>query len=556
MRNLTITFFLMISVFTQSCGQSSPNLKSGFVQYEGPTTQLHEANIGNIVFMTSLKHLHKYDENDFLSSFEIRDESDLTFTAFFDNSLTNYLHELAPDLTADELLQKGNYQFSFYVDEQLIYTENLNLGAGLPDQKNKDTFLRKPLLSSTNIDSWGRFMWMRFFHRNGGEAAIGKGSHTLKIEIRPYLKNDNLIVGDIIAKGQVSIKMAELKAVPEKMKAIQRIQTNSGWELSKDSYYKDKIRALNEKIAQKKFKDITSIVVIKDGKLLIEEYFNGADRSTLHDTRSVGKSFGSTLTGMAIEDGYLTGIDQKLKEFYNLSDFANYSMKKDLVTLKSLMTMSSGFDGSDSNYDSPGNEEKMHPTDDWIKFTLDLAMDESKEIGEKWDYFTAGVVVLGDIIDKSVPNGLEKYADEKLFKPLGIVDYQWQYTPQNKVSLAGGMEMRALDFAKYGQLYKNKGLWNGKQILSADWVQQTMTNYFSETPDQTAYGFLFWNQVFSVNGKSYEAYLCSGNGGNKVIVFEDEPLVIIITATAYNQPYSHSQVHKMLQEYILPAVVK
>ncbi len=281
-----------------------------------------------------------------------------------------------------------------------------------------------------------------------------------------------------------------------------------------------------------RFKNITSIVVIKDGKLLIEEYFNGANRKTLHDTRSVGKSFASTMTGIAIEDGYLKSTNQTLKEFYDLTKFSNYSSKKDNVTLKSLLTMSSDFDGSDSNSDSPGNEDNIQGTDNWMKSTLDLSMDNTRKVGEKWDYFTAGVMVLGDIIDKSVPGGLEKYADKKLFKPLGISNYKWLYTPQKVPYTGGGLEMNSLDFAKYGQLYKNKGVWNGKQILSSDWVKKTFTNYFSETPDQTAYGFLFWNQKYSVNNKSYEAFQCNGNGGNKVIIFNDKPLVIIVTATA------------------------
>ena len=163
---------------------------------------------------------------------------------------------------------------------------------------------------------------------------------------------------------------------------------------------------------------------------------------------------------------------------------------------------------------------------------------------------------MGDILNKSVPGGLERYTDEKLFKPLGISNYQWQYTPQEVPNTAGGLQMNALDFAKYGQLYKNKGNWEGRQVIPADWVENTLTNYFSEAPDQTAYGFLFWNQQFSANNNSYEAFLCNGNGGNKVIVFKDLPLVMVITATAYGQPYGHSQVNKMIERYILPAVLE
>lgn len=556
MRNLTIILLLSIASVSTSCAQNSSNQMSDIVQNEGVTVPIHKANIGKITFASKVIPLKDNTESDFLSSFEIKENSELYIKAFLGNSLTNYLHQLDTTLTAEQLVKKGNYQFSFYVDGDLLYTENLNPGAGGPRGKNKNTTLHMPLLSEINTDFWSRFLWMRFYYGNGGETALETGTHLLKIEIRPYLENDGLLVGDIIAQGEINLKMAEPEKAPEEQIAIQPIQPNSGWELSKDSYDREMIRGLNEKIAQNRFKSITSIVVIKDGKLLIEEYFNGADRNTLHNTRSVGKSFASTITGIAIEEDYLKGTDQTLNEFYDLSQFSNYSSKKDEVTIKSLLTMSSGFDGSDSNYDSPGHEDKMQRTNNWVKFALDLSMDNTRAVGEKWDYFTAGTLLLGDIIDKSVPGGLEKYADKKLFGPLGISNYEWFHTPQNVPYTGGGLEMNALDFAKYGQLYKNNGIWNGKQILSSEWVEKSFTNHFAATPDQTPYGFLFWNQGFSVNNKSYEAFLSNGNGGNKIVMFNDQPLVIIVTATAYGQPYGHSQVEKMIEDYILPAVLE
>ncbi|GAB5409008.1 MAG: hypothetical protein BalsKO_13730 [Balneolaceae bacterium] len=529
---------------------------SDIVQTKGITSPVHEANIGKIIFTDKPIPLEKYQEGDFLSSYEIKDNSEFYFRAFLGNSLTNYLHQLDTNLPSEELVQKGNYQFSFYIDGDLLYTENLNSGAGSPTSKNENTTLYMPLLSEINTDFWSRFLWMRFYYRNGGETALEKGIHILKIEIRPYIEHNGIIVGDLIAEGEINLKMAEPEKVNEEQIAIQKIQPNSGWEISSESYDIDKIRALNEKIAQNRFKSITSIVVIKNGKLLIEEYFNGADRNTLHDTRSVGKSFASTITGLAIKDGYLKSTDQTLSEFYDLKKFSNYSPKKDEVTLKSLLTMSSGFDGTDSDYNSPGNEDRMQRSKNWINYSLDLSMDKSRKIGEKWDYFTAGVLILGDILDKSVPEGLEKYADEKLFKPLGISNYTWFYTPQNAPYTGGGLEMNTLDFAKYGQLYKNMGTWNGKEILSSDWVNKTFTNYFSDTQNQTPYGFLFWNQTFSTEKRSYEAFLSNGNGGNKIVIFSDQPVVIIVTATAYGQPYGHSQVEKMIEDYIIPAVLE
>jgi CubicO group peptidase (beta-lactamase class C family) len=339
--------------------------------------------------------------------------------------------------------------------------------------------------------------------------------------------------------------------------APQAVRPGGGWAVSGDRYDLEKIRELNRKITQKEFKDITSVVVIKDGKLLLEEYFNGADRTTLHNTRSVGKTFTSSLMGAAIRDGYIKSIDQTLGEFFDLKSFANFSPKKSAVTLKNLLTMSSAFLGSDNDAASPGNEEKMYPTPNWVKFALDLPMDEAKENGKQWDYFTAGVVLLGDILDRSVPGGLEKYADRVLFKPLGISKYEWQYTPQKVVNTAGGLQMSSLDYAKFGQLYKNRGRWNGVPVLPEEWVARSFQKYLAiPFIVDGHYGLLFWNMTYHVDGRPYETFFCTGNGGNKIFVLLDQPLVIVVTATAYGKPYMHAQVDTMMERYILPAVIR
>jgi CubicO group peptidase (beta-lactamase class C family) len=209
--------------------------------------------------------------------------------------------------------------------------------------------------------------------------------------------------------------------------SLNAIQPYNGLPVSREKFDVNKIKELKGKTGEYVFKDITSIVVLKNGKILMEEYFNNADRNTLHDVRSVGKSFASTAAGIAIKDGYLKSENQRLSEFYNLKDFAHYSPEKEQTTLKDLLTMSSVFEGNDDKRESAGNEDKMYPTKDWVKFALDVPVDTIRPSGE-WHYFTAGAVLLGDVIDKQVPGGLEKYSDEKLFKPLGITQYKWQYT--------------------------------------------------------------------------------------------------------------------------------
>lgn len=522
------------------------------VEPEKIENSVHKNHLNKIVFLDKVIPLENIKESDFLKTMIFQEDKNFDIRIFLDNSLVNYLHQLDSSLTVDELLKKGNYQFSFTVDGKLIYTENLNTGAGTAESKKTKTSFRIPFFSTTNEDSWGRYLWMRFYLANGGIDALETGNHALKIEIKPYLKTSTLKIGNVIATGEIQLTVPP-KSISEDQIAIQKIMPKSGWKVSEEKFNHEKIRALNQKIAESRFRDITGIVVIKNEKLLLEEYFNGYKRDSLNDTRSVGKSFSSALMGIAIKDGYIKNENQSLKEFYDLKEFNNYSPKKDSITIKSLLTMSSGFDGNDQDEESPGNEENMYPTDNWVKFVLNLPMSENK-IGKTWNYFTAGVVLTGDILDRSVPKGLEHYAQKKLFQPLGITNYKWQFTPQQKPSLAGGLKMNALDFAKFGQLYKNNGIWNGKSIVDKNWIKKSFTNYFTDNKDFEGYGYLFWRKVYKVGGKSFETYQSNGNGGNKIIIFTALPVVMVITAKAYNKPYAHLQADRMVQEYLLPAV--
>lgn len=510
---------------------------------------------GKIIFSSTPKAIHAYQPTELIQGVELNSSKNLYFNAVLDKPLTAYLQELAPELSAEEANKQGNYQFTFSIDGSVVYSENLNLAAGLATEKSTNTVLMKPFFSEVNEDSWGRFLWMRFMHL-GGEKALTEGKHQLKMEIRPYIKATDMKVGKIIAAGELSVQVVKPKATEQQI-AIQPIQPTQDWVISKASYNKDLIRAMNKKIAQKDFKDISSVVVIKEGALLLEEYFNGSDRSTLHDPRSVGKSFAATMLGIAIHEGFIQSEKQKLGEFYPLHKYQNYSAKKADVSLKDLMTMTSGFAGNDSDPTSQGNEENMYPTSDWVKFALDLPMKNPTSSAKEWSYFTAGVVVLGDVLHQKVPNGLEAYANKKLFAPLGISKYEWQHTPQKVANTAGGIRLRALDFAKYGQLYQNDGLWGQQQIIPADWVKASLAKQVARTEkkDSGHYGYLFWNDTIQSGQQSFEVTYASGNGGNKIFIFKDLPLVIVVTAKAYNKAYAHPQVNQIVSDYLLPAIV-
>lgn len=548
---MRLSAFILLQLFVGTLFAQTTNI----VTNQGITSAFHQANLGKVLFTAKNISVSEIRQADVLREYVFTNKSGLFMTVFMANSMTNYLHELAPDLPADSVVKIGNYQFALYVDGRLVYESNLYPGAPNRNVQDTATFISKPLADYDHEGVyWSQYYWYRFL-ANGGDSALTDGKHLLQMQIRPYVKlNEVVKVGNMIAEGSVNLMVQRKVKINLAKIRLSTIKPYAGFGISKEPFDGDKIRALKGNIEEGVFKHINGVVVVSNGKLLIEEYFNGANRYSLHDPRSVGKSFASTITGMAIQDGYLKSEEQPLKEFYDVHRYENYAVEKESVVIKDLLTMSSVFDGDD-NTNSPGNEENMYPTENWVNFTLNLPVNRIRPAGE-WHYFTAGVVLLGDILNKTVPGGLEKYADTKLFKPLGITDYKWQHTPQQVANTAGGIQLRALDFAKYGQLYKNEGKWNGRQLLPAQWVHKTFTRH-KTIPRRVEeyYGYLFWNKKYTVAGKEYETFYCAGNGGNKIFVFPNHPWVIVITASAYGASYAHSQVDKMMTEYIIPALV-
>ncbi|TDO23944.1 serine hydrolase domain-containing protein [Pedobacter duraquae] len=537
LKNLLILLFTVIA-FENSKAQTIPSTRSG-----------------KIFFTNSAVTVNKIATEDNLQKTILTNKTNLFISVFLAKTLSSSLHDLAPALSLDSLSKIGNYQFSFLVDDHLIYQTNLIPGAPRALQQQTETEWNKPLIDNQNEGAWwSQSAWNRFMF-NGGDQALTEGTHIFKLLIRPYIKVPDLKIGNIIAQGQLELLVKRKPDVNVSDIKLSEIKSYPDLTPSEDSFDHNSIKKLKAYIDADVFRHVTSVVALKKGKILLEEYFNGSSRDSLHDVRSVGKSFASTLTGMAIRDGYIKSVEQTLGDFYQVKDFQQYSGAKQRVKLKELMTMSSRFDGDDDDPNSPGNEENMYPTDNWVKFALDLPLDTVK-YDHQWHYFTTGVMLLGSTLDQVIPGGLDKYADNKLFKPLNITNYKWQYMPQKAPSTAGGIRMNALDFAKYGQLYANKGRWKGKQILPEAWVNESLSHQIpiTEKPGEY-YGYLFWNKIYRSGGKIQEAYYCSGNGGNKIYIFKDLDLVVVITATAYGNGYAHRQADQIIEEYILPAIL-
>jgi CubicO group peptidase (beta-lactamase class C family) len=305
-----------------------------------------------------------------------------------------------------------------------------------------------------------------------------------------------------------------------------------------------------ENIAKGTYKNIHSILIMKDGKLVFEEYFYEHHKNKLHELRSATKSYISALAGIAIEKGYIKSIDQKMLDY-----FPEYTLKNDLeakkkISIQNLLTNQSGFDCDVYNSNATGNESVMAYKKDWIQYSLDMAMADSA--GGKGQYCSSNPIILGRIIEKATKMYLPDFAKQTLFNGLGIKNFQWNFKPDStSAETFCQIYLRSRDMAKLGQLYLNKGLWNGQQILTKNWVEQSLANHSKVAG--LDYGYLWWTKGLEVNGTMVYGKLAQGNGGQKIYLYPENNLVVVVTAGHYNQ---QSPVHEIVAKYILPSFYK
>lgn len=310
------------------------------------------------------------------------------------------------------------------------------------------------------------------------------------------------------------------------------------------------IKQMVEKIAVETYKNVHSILIVKDGKLAVEEYFYEYDRNRLHQMRSTTKSVVSALVGIAIEKGFIKSVNEPVLSFFPEYDVKNLSEDKKKIIIENLLTHQSGLDCDDDNQKSAGNELKMGTSPDWVKFTLDLPMNDKPKTRAK--YCSGGVIVLGRIVEKATGKTLKEFAAQNLFKPLGITDFEWNFKPDNRsVETFCQIYLTPRAMAKFGLLYLNGGKYGGKQVISSDWVKASLSKH--SVVNDTDYGYLWWRPWFNVSGKRADGIAAKGYGGQRIYLRQDLNLVVVITGGNYN---GNSPSDDILAKYILPSFDK
>jgi CubicO group peptidase (beta-lactamase class C family) len=286
---------------------------------------------------------------------------------------------------------------------------------------------------------------------------------------------------------------------------------------------------------------IHSLLIVRHGKLVLEEYFYGFERDQAHDMRSASKTFAPLLIGIARERGAKIDINTPvLSLFPEYKEIANPDPRKSKITLRDLMTMTSGFDCDDNDESSPGQEDKMYEQKaqpDWYKYTLDLPMARDPG-GNQAVYCSAGINLLGGIIRNATRNWLPEFFYENVARSLQIKTYHWNLMPNGDGYAGGGVRMRPRDQLKLGQLYLNGGVWNGRRVISKDWVDRSTSAESRFEPIfgvDHEYGYAWHIHHLKSGDHTYRVYAAEGNGGQLVIVVPDLDMVVGFTGGAYGE---------------------
>lgn len=282
--------------------------------------------------------------------------------------------------------------------------------------------------------------------------------------------------------------------------------------------------------------NLHALLVIRHGTIVLEQYYPGHEPDERRELYSVTKSFVATLFGIALDQGKIVSVEQRVAEFFPEKPFQHPDERKDAITLENLLSMTTGIDWveSDSTY------EAMYRSSDWVEYVMRLRMRAAP--GEEFNYCSGCSHVLLKVIERASGMDAVEYARTYLFNPLGIRDFDWERTPQGDAIGGWGLALRARDMAKLGYLYLHDGEWNGQQVVSVDWVRAATTQH-ADPEGRLGYGFQWW--LYDTHG----AYAALGKGGQTIFVIPDLDVIVATTADIAN----HDPIFDLIDEYIIPA---
>ena len=345
-----------------------------------------------------------------------------------------------------------------------------------------------------------------------------------------------------------------------------------GWQtasLADEGFDTALIENMMGRVVSEQYAGIDSVTIVRNNRLLLYwaadreltqyDAWVGNQDTERHVLHSTSKSFTSALVGIAIDQGFIASTDVPFYSLFDYPSYLHWDPRKDDMTLEDALTMRLGLEWDEWTYPytSPNNDLVALNTynTDWAKALLDLPMIEDP--GTSFTYNTAATTAIGQAVENAAGMPLADFANVNLFYPMQITDAVWATTPTGLPVGGSGLFLRPRDLAKFGQLYLDNGAWQGQQLISADWIADTVVprvDISSWATYSSAYGYQWWLDELPYNYQPVETWVTSGYGGQYLFVIPSLELVVAFTGHNYEPGPGIGNLYRMLQEFILPAI--
>ncbi len=395
-----------------------------------------------------------------------------------------------------------------------------------------------------------------FVNAAGADVTFHRGPDGAVATVEDETGVNRRLSASVSATGAAAFQPRPLGSPPYRYQAPRNMHDGIPvGEVAKSDLGADAANRIVAGVLDKKWEDVDSVLIFQGGKLVLEEYFYGYDRNTPHQLRSATKSVVSAVVGTAVANHEVT-LDEPVLDRLGYANVANPDPRKSAITLRNLLTLQSGLDCDDHVAGSPGGENQLYNTPDWIRVMVDLKMVETP--GTVGHYCTGAVFMAGRMVEKATGRALPDYAQDHLFSPLGIRRADWTWNPSltNADKHFGMLSLRPRDMLKFGMLYANEGRWGKKQVLPTAWVKESLSSL--STVENTAYGYYWWRmsvQVATPDG-ARRVYMSAaqGNGGQKIYLVPELDLIAVFTGSRYNT--GDAPPNKIMASVVLPALMQ
>lgn len=278
---------------------------------------------------------------------------------------------------------------------------------------------------------------------------------------------------------------------------------------------------------------IAALAIEQGGTTVYRKRFDGKPSGDPVDIKSAGKSITALAVGMAIADGSLPGREVAVWPYLGSTRGPPF----DAITVGDLLAMSSALDCNDWDSRSPGQEERMYRTRVWRSFALDLpARSFTRAQGGygPFSYCTAGVFLLGQVVEKASGERFDRYVQRRLFDPLGIEGVEWRTSRSGEIQSGGQLTISDEALLKIGRLVLDHGRWEGEQLVDAEWIGSMLTPRH-QLGEHVHYGDLWWATPLRAGDGFVGAWMMKGNGGNIVAIVPSHDAVLVVQSRNYNK---------------------